>query len=123
MHSIILKLLKQARLANKYNQSDVGKAIGVKGNTVGNYENGVTEPDIDTFVKLCKFYGISYVDILEAAYGSDKELHFTTAEIALIKKYRALDERGKKAVDDTANSQLESMEPSAAGEESDAKAV
>ena len=54
MHKIILTLLKQARLSRKLKQADVGEAIGVKGNTVGNYENGITEPDIETFIKLCK---------------------------------------------------------------------
>lgn len=106
MHSIILKLLKQARLANKYNQADVGKAIGVKGNTIGNYENGVTEPDIDTFIRLCKFYGIDYIAILEAAYGHVDEVHFNENELRIIKKYRQLDADGREDVNDYVDMKL-----------------
>lgn len=98
MNSIILKILKEARVSKKYNQADVGKAIGVKGNTIGNYENGVTEPDIDTFIALCKFYEISYIEVLQAAYGTNTEL-YSISEKNLIKKYRQLDADGKERID------------------------
>ncbi|WP_141400960.1 helix-turn-helix domain-containing protein [Lacrimispora amygdalina] len=39
-------------------QSDVARKIGVKGNILSNYENGISEPDIDTFCALCDIYDL-----------------------------------------------------------------
>lgn len=33
------------------------------------YENGITEPDIDTFLQLCELYELDYAGILAEAYA------------------------------------------------------
>ena len=54
MNNTILSILKNARNAKGLTQSEAAVALNVKGNTIGNYENGKTEPDIDAFIKLCE---------------------------------------------------------------------
>ena len=71
MNEKILSLLKSARTSKQFTQKFVAEKLGVKGNTIGNYENGITEPDIDTFVKLCNLYEINYSDVLETACGRE----------------------------------------------------
>lgn len=40
-------------------QSDLGKAIGVSTRSISHYESGERECDFDTFIKICKFFGVS----------------------------------------------------------------
>lgn len=104
MNNTILSILKNARNAKNLTQSEVAVALGVKGNTVGNYENGKTEPDIDTFIKLCELYELNYVEVLEAAYGTPKQdLTFNVSEISIIKKFRQLDADGKRRIENQLN--------------------
>ena len=75
--------------------------IGVKGNTLSNYENGVSEPDIDTFCALCDIYGLDPAEILGEAYGlsvQGSSFDIKPSEINMIKEYRALDEHGQEVV-------------------------
>ena len=53
MNKYIIEKLKEGRSNANLKQSEVAKKLGVKANTLSNYENGVSEPDIDTFCALC----------------------------------------------------------------------
>ena len=46
MNEYLIKKLKEGRLCKGLKQSDVAKKIGVKGNTLSNYENGVSPTSI-----------------------------------------------------------------------------
>ena len=80
--------LKKARKAKGLTQDDVAQALGAKNTTVSNWENGVSRPDVDTLVSLCRLYGISPNDILEYYNDDllDAEQHYyldpEAAEIA-----------------------------------------
>lgn len=80
--------LKKARKAKGLTQDDVAQALGTKNTTVSNWENGVSRPDVDTLVSLCRLYGISPNDILEYYNDDllDAEQHYyldpEAAEIA-----------------------------------------
>lgn len=52
------ELLKSARVAKGLLQKDVGKVLGVKGNTIAGYEAGSRKIDIDDMITLCLFLGI-----------------------------------------------------------------
>lgn len=100
MNEKILSLLKSARTSKQFTQKFVAEKLGVKGNTIGNYENGITEPDIDTFVKLCNLYEINYSDVLETAFGHPQdENNISIHEKELIKKYRQLTAEQQGAVE------------------------
>lgn len=51
--------LKELRKERGLSQSGLGDAIGVNWRTISSYELGKREPDIDTIVKFCKFFGVS----------------------------------------------------------------
>lgn len=102
MNEYLISKLKEGRINKGLKQSDVAVKIGVKGNTLSNYENGVSEPDIDTFCALCDIYGLDAADLLGEAYGlgvQGSDFSIKPSEIEYIKKYRSLDEHGKKMVD------------------------
>ncbi len=69
MNKLLIKKLREGRIQKGLTQSEVAKKLGIKNTTISNYENGVTEPDIDTFLHLCDLYEINYNDFLGEAYG------------------------------------------------------
>lgn len=110
MNNYVIEKLKEGRANAKLKQSDVALKIGIKPNTVSNYENGVSEPDIDTFCSLCDIYGLNPADILNEAYGlSVQGSNFTIkpSEIKHIEKYRLLDDSGKKHINYELDRELE----------------
>ena len=68
MNQTMLSLLRQARLNKGYTQEDSANKLGVKKNTISNYENGVSEPDMETYIKMCEYYETDPTDILRQAY-------------------------------------------------------
>ena len=91
MNSYIIEKLKEGRMNAKLKQSEVAEMIGIKGNTLSNYENGVSEPDIDTFCALCDIYNIDPYNIINAAYGisvQGENFKIRPSEIEVAKKYR-----------------------------------
>lgn len=104
MNEYLITKLKEGRTNKGLKQSDVATRIGVKGNTLSNYENGITEPDIDTFCALCDIYDLDAAELLGEAYGlgvQGSDFSIKPSEIEYIKKYRDLDEHGKEMVDFT----------------------
>lgn len=102
MNEYLITRLKEARNQNGLKQSEVAKKIGVKGNTLSNYENGVSEPDIDTFCALCEIYSLDPAELLGEAYGlsvQGTDFNIKPSEIDHIKKYRSLDPYGKNTIE------------------------
>lgn len=102
MNNYVIEKLKEGRINAKLKQSEVAEKIGIKGNTLSNYENGVSEPDIDTFCALCDIYGIDPSDVLNEAYGlsiQGEKFKIKPSEIEYVKKYRSLDDLGRSHVD------------------------
>lgn len=100
MKQILIEKLRKARIANNLKQSDVAELLNVKKNTISNWENGKSNPDIDSLVELCKIYNISCSAILEEAY-SDEVIHSLSVsglEKEIIIAYRKADEIGKALV-------------------------
>ena len=96
MNELLVNRLKNARNKCGLKQQEVANQLGVKANTISNWEKGCTEPDIDTFVKLCNIYQIDCAALLTDVYafkriGTDINLQ----EYDHIKQYRNLDKQGK----------------------------
>lgn len=85
--------LKALRVENNLTQADMAKILGVKQVTYSTYELGTRDMGTDKIIALAKHFGIT-TDYL---YGVDTE-DFTPAETSIIKKYRQIDDYGKKAV-------------------------
>lgn len=102
MNQYIINKLKEGRLNKNLKQSDVTKLTGIKNTTLSNYENGNTEPDMDTFLRLCELYDLDYAEILGEAYGYKipaLDFDIKKSDIDRIKKYHKLDSYGMELVD------------------------
>lgn len=56
--------LKAARTNKGLNQEEASKLIGVSIDTLGNYEKGLTFPDIPILKRIEKVYDVEYKDII-----------------------------------------------------------
>ncbi len=63
----IAEQLKDARKRAGMTQKDVEEKTNaqVKANTVSNWEQGVSRPDVDSVALLCKLYGVNPNDLFE----------------------------------------------------------
>ena len=101
--------LKERREQLGLTQSEVASLLGITPGAVGNYENGVSTPKADILFKV--------FDALkcDANYLFQDEMNERSQEDAatplemehLVKKYRDLDEHGKKMVDFTLKEEYE----------------
>jgi len=51
--------LKEIREEKGVSQTELAIEIGVRQQTISQYELGITEPDIATIKKLCRFFGVT----------------------------------------------------------------
>jgi len=51
--------LRKLRLERKLTQREVAEQLGIGVSTLGMYEGGWREPDLDTLMKLARFYGVT----------------------------------------------------------------
>lgn len=107
MNELLIDRLKTARITNGLKQQDVAEQMGIKANTISNWEKGRTEPDIDSFVKLCDIYKIDCASLLSDVYAFQRVgTDISLPEYDHIKKYRLISEKdtdGKTLVDSTIN--------------------
>lgn len=109
MNEYLVSKLKEGRINKGLKQSDVTQFTGIKNTTLSNYENGITEPDIDTFLQLCELYELDYAGILAEAYGlsvQGEDFKIRPSEIEVAKKYRFISTHspdGARVVDTVLN--------------------
>lgn len=60
--------LKAARVNKGLTQADVAKKVRKSKNTIVNYENGKSTPDIETGKALAALYGVSIDDLIFLPY-------------------------------------------------------
>ena len=56
--------LKAIRINKGLSQEEASKKIGVSVDTLGNYERGITYPDVPILKKIEKVYEVEYKDII-----------------------------------------------------------
>lgn len=102
MNYKLAEFLKEARLFSGLKQQEVGIKLGYKANTISSWESGRTEPDINTLLRLCDLYQVDFNCFLNRDKNPNtKTPILTSKEIEHIQKYRQLDNRGRKNVDET----------------------
>lgn len=99
-------LLKDARESANMKQSEVSELIGCTSSNISSWERGKSKIDIESLVSLC---GIYQIDFNELMHNVQKQQFsdFANFEKEHIKKYRTLDEYGKKAVNDLLDNEYE----------------
>ena len=96
------KRLRRARTEKHMTQKQLADLLSVKHNSISNWENDINKPDPDMIELLCGVLEISPNFLLETSSED-----CSPAEKLIIKKYRALDEHGKKMVDFTLQEEWE----------------
>ena len=92
MNELLVNRLRSARTDKNMKQQEVADILGIKPNTLSNWEKGRTEPDIDTFVKLCDIYEIDCASLLSDVYAFKQiKSEVSLSEFDHLKKYRSLD--------------------------------
>lgn len=56
--------LKAARVNKNLTQAQAAKLLGISKDTIWNYENGRSYPDVIALKKIEALYGVSYNDII-----------------------------------------------------------
>ena len=85
-------VLRRYREKAGMDQGSVGRAIGYSTNTISNWENGVSRPDIDAIPKLCTLLKIP----LTVFFGIDGDPAAPAQEQQLLSDYRSLTASRKK---------------------------
>lgn len=87
--------LKKLRKAEGLTQMELAKALNVGASTLAMWESAGREPDIDTLIRIADFFNVSLDELVGRPKISED---LSRQEIESIKKYRTLDEYGKRAV-------------------------
>ena len=104
MKSVGLRI-KEARLAKNMKQDELAEHIGAKSAAaVSSWEVGKAKPDCITLLRICEVLEVSPDQLL--GYKSETEVP-SLNEWTLIKKYRYIDEFGKKAVNSVLDAEYE----------------
>lgn len=102
--------IKERREELQITQVELAKMVGVSKGSIGNYESGVSAPNEKILYKLFTALNCDanylYQDDMQILL-SENEFKIKSSEKATIKKYRTLDEYGKKAVDDLIDNEYE----------------
>lgn len=91
--------LRERREELGLKQNELGKLLGVTGSAIGNYENGISSPKAEI---LYQVFDVLKCDANFLFQDEMKELEtddLTVPEIKMVKKYRSLDDHGKKFID------------------------
>lgn len=65
--------LKEQRLQQNETQESIAIKLGVSRQTISNWENGKTLPDIDSLIKLSQFYKLSIDELFDITAESISE--------------------------------------------------
>lgn len=88
--------LRILREQHELSQAKLAEVLGVSPAAYSTYEMGTRDVSSDKVVKLAKYYGVT-TDYLYDIEKTEEE--FNSFERTMIKKYRTLDEYGKRMVD------------------------
>lgn len=64
--------LRELRNKNGLTQNEIAGRLGVSGQTILNWENGIYEPKINQLIKLADLFNISIDYLVERKTGPDK---------------------------------------------------
>lgn len=104
-----LNKLNDYKKAKGYTNQQLADITGITLSTIDKITSGNnTNPKLATLKALCDAVGCTLNDLSDyPSKVSDENLEFTNIEKEHIKKYRSLDQFGKKAVDDILNDEYE----------------
>ena len=109
MNEDLLRILRARRSELGLKQKDVAETMGIKCNTLSNWETGRTGLDLDTYVKLCGIYGLDAAAAMDEAYKLKGDAP-SPAEMRHLRTLRSLDEHGREVVEALLQAEKQRME-------------
>lgn len=84
--------LKEIRESKNISQKELSNILGFKPTTYNGYEKGLSEPNIQTLIKLADFYKVTLDELVghEVPYLL-KKIDFSDAQLTLIEELKTLD--------------------------------
>lgn len=100
--------IKEARERLGLTQTELGQKVGVTGSAITNYEKETSHPKEQVIYKLMETLGVDANYLFQdCIHIPPKNNDIDLSEYEYIKKYRELDEHGKKMVDFTLKEEYE----------------
>lgn len=100
--------IRNARKIKGLTQKQLADKIGAKHNSISDWENDKNKPDPDTIELICGILEMTPNYLLDRVYDCET----SPFELDIIKKYRSLDEHGKRIVDLILNEEYNRIEDS-----------
>ena len=88
--SSLSKNIKRYRTQNNITQEQLAEKINVTRQAVSNWENGKTEPDIETLTKIAQIFDISIDELVDGIPTGIKELRGKRTHLYLRQHLRFL---------------------------------
>ena len=82
--------LKDTRKKHNYTQSQIANYIQTSQQTYSDYENGKTQPTIETLIKLADFYHVSLDELVGRPTSLINKMLLTDKERSIIEKVLAM---------------------------------
>lgn len=85
--------LKELRIKNNLSQTELAKKVDISQRSISNYENGQSDPDIETLKKLAQYFHTTIDNLVgyETPYLIDKS-QFTQTQLKIIEQIKTLQE-------------------------------
>lgn len=77
--------LRELRIKSGFTQNEIATKLGVSGQTILNWENGIYEPKINQLIQLADLFNVS-IDYLVERKGSEKRINDICKELEAIPK-------------------------------------
>ena len=87
--------LKVVRKQKGLSQAELGKLLGVQAQTIGRWETGKSEPNLETVNKLCEILDVPLLYFISEEHV---DYQLTLEEAFVINKYRELNDDGKQMI-------------------------
>lgn len=89
--------MAEVRESKGWLQRDVAARMGVKANTISNWEKGISRPNLDQLCQLCEILSVTS-DALLGLKDTPMERTLTLPEQEIIRIYRNCSDETKKAI-------------------------
>jgi transcriptional regulator with XRE-family HTH domain len=89
--------MAEVRESNGWLQRDVASRMGVKANTISNWEKGISRPNLDQLCQLCQILSVTS-DSLLGLKETPMERTLTLPEQEIIRIYRNGSDESKRAI-------------------------
>lgn len=93
------KIIKDLRLEKKLIQKELGCKLGISLSSISMYERGERQPDLETLIKISKFFnvttdyllGLTDIPNYEKMPNQHQITHLTKNELELLEIFRSMD--------------------------------